>query len=129
MQKLIFEPAWNKTISQKDRKSIEEIFQRAEIVQTTNVSFTPLWQAINHKGDLLVTVLIHNVNNQKLPFDHTKLKYFEDEALIAEHVFSFPSILLSPNVSMPWTFIFPKENLFQQPSFQNGYLQIVDETF
>ncbi|MFT8320496.1 MAG: SLAP domain-containing protein [Bacillus sp. (in: firmicutes)] len=124
MQKLIFESAWDKTISQKDRKAIEQAFQKADIIETAAIPITPLWQAINHKGDLLATVIIHNINNKDLFLNHTRLNYFEENTLIAEYAFKVSAIILPPKTSMPWTFIFPKESLIQQPSLQNGYLQI-----
>lgn len=59
MQNLVFEEAWDKTISNQDRYEIERAFQQSMIPQN-ELLCTPLWRAINHKGDLLVTVLIHN---------------------------------------------------------------------
>ena len=121
MQKLLFEEKWDKTIADTDRTRIEQIFQKANI-QKTNKLFIPIRQAINHKQDLLVTVLIHNLNNSSIHFSNKSLSYYEDDIRVAEYTFTLPSLSVEPNTSMPWTFIFPNKSLHAYPTLKNGEL-------
>lgn len=125
MQKLIFESAWDKTISNKDRKEIEAIFLETSQSDNQGVQLTPLWQAFNHKGELLVTVLIHNFTMHAFSFQNTKLTYIEANEVLIEHSFTIPSFSIQAKSSMPWTFIFPNENLDKKFTLENGHLEIM----
>jgi len=126
MQKLQFEPSWDKTLSPKDRKRIEEIHFETSLSNPANVQLTPLWQAANHKGELLVTVLVHNFSQQVLLFHNKKLRYIENKEIIAEYIFNLPSLVIQRETSMPWTFIFPVESLKNRATLEKGHLEFVD---
>ena len=123
MQKLQYESSWDKTLSNKDRKIIEGIFLETSLPNQNRIQFTSLWQAINHKGELLVTVLVHNFSHQVCSFINKKLRYLENNEIIAEHIFTLPSLTVQPETSMPWTFIFPVESLKSHGSLENGRLE------
>lgn len=125
MQELQFETTWNKSISIKDRTIIEEIFKETSTLPLKNIHFYPIRETINHKGDLLVTVLIHNFTDNKLIFHDQSIVYYENEIIVAEHTFTILKLVVPPNTSMPWTFIFPAANLYTQVAFQNGRLEII----
>ncbi|MDQ0272735.1 SLAP domain-containing protein [Cytobacillus purgationiresistens] len=126
MQKLTFHDKWDKSISPKDRKRIEEGFREANISENSQFEFTSLWEARNYKGELLVTVLVHNLSKQPAAFDHIKIRYTEEEhEKVAEHTFSIESLDIEPRTTMPWTFIFPFDSLEREPVFLNGRLNIV----
>ncbi|MFJ7977027.1 SLAP domain-containing protein [Peribacillus sp. NPDC096379] len=122
MQTLQYESSWDKTISNKDRKTIEDIFLETSLPNHSLIQFTPLWQAMNHKDELLVTVLVHNFSHQVCSFISKKLRYLENNEIIAEHTFTLPSLTVPPETSMPWTFIFPVESLKSHGSLENGRL-------
>ncbi|GGH78510.1 SLAP domain-containing protein [Pullulanibacillus pueri] len=125
MQHLQFETAWDKTLSAKDRHFIQEIFLETRIsASKENILFTPLWQAVNHQGALLVTVLIHNFSTRALSFNDQTLLYLENGETVAEYSFTLPQLNITGKTSMPWTFIFPATRLNQQPLFENGELVI-----
>ncbi|MFB5283138.1 SLAP domain-containing protein [Peribacillus sp. Hz7] len=126
MQKLQFEPSWDKTLSLKDRKRIEEIHSETSLSNPANMQLTPLWQATNHKGELLITVLVHNFSQQVLLFHNKKLRYIENKEIIAEHIFSLPALVIQQETSMPWTFIFPVESLKKPTTLEKGHLESVD---
>ncbi|MFD2618646.1 SLAP domain-containing protein [Terrilactibacillus laevilacticus] len=121
MQQLLFESSWDKTISMKDRKIIHETFLKTK-TGDHNIHFVPLWQALNHKENLLVTVLIHNFSDELLSFNHTTIKYFEDRKQMAKYVFHLPALVVEAETSMPWTFIFPKETISENAKLDDGYL-------
>jgi SLAP domain-containing protein len=108
MQKLVFEDAWDRTISQKDRDIIEQLF-RAEILEE-GVSFTIVRMAVNHKNERLVTAIVHNRTSQNLVFENTPLQFCDGDTLLVEHEFTLPALKVPPETSMPWTFIFPPES-------------------
>lgn len=126
MQKLQYESSWNKTLSNKDRKIIEGIFLETSLPKQNRIQFTSLWQAMNHKGELLVTVLVHNFSHQVYSFISEKLRYIENNEIMGEHTFTLPSLTIQPETSMPWTFIFPGESLKSHGSLENGHLAYLD---
>ncbi|SDN42540.1 SLAP domain-containing protein [Fictibacillus solisalsi] len=122
MQRLIYESAWDKTIAEQDRKMIEEIFNETSEENGQNVAFPLIRSAMNHKGDLLVTCLIHNFGSEPFVIQDTVFTYKEDGELIAELAFTIPQVQLPPETSMPWTFIFPKALIHKEPVHTGGKL-------
>lgn len=125
MQHLQFEKSWDKALSGQDRSYIEKVFVETKHLNSTGVIFSPIREAINHKEALLVTVLVHNFTDQPLTFDNVRLLYRIGEESIAEMVFTLPNLVVPNKVSMPWTFIFPKESYTPQTFIKNGRLEIV----
>jgi SLAP domain-containing protein len=113
MQKLVFEDAWNRTISQKDRDIIEQLFR--DETPEEGVSFTIVRMAVNHKNERLVTAIVHNRTAQNLVFENAPLQFCDGDTLLVEHEFTLPALQVPPETSMPWTFIFPAES-FEIPN-------------
>ncbi len=72
--------------------------------------------AQNYKGDLLVTVLIHNPQEQPFYFKNQCISYIEDFTCLATQAFTIDSLVIPPYTSMPWTFIFTKNSLEKEPT-------------
>lgn len=125
MQKLVFHPAWDRTISEKDRMKIEETFQQTVHSINNEIKILPLWQAENHLGDLLVTTLIHNKTSNDLSFHNQLIKYVIKDETVATHTFNNQDLLIKTGTSMPWTFIFPEEkwNQFKLNQIGKIYLE------
>lgn len=123
MQILNFETSWEKAIATKDRKLITEIFQRSNTPDGQNIRLEPIWEAMNYKGEVLITVLIHNFTDTALIFHNQKFSYHENKAVIAEHIFTIPQLVITPKTSTPWTFIFPIEILHQREIRGKGKLE------
>ncbi|WP_067725278.1 SLAP domain-containing protein [Oceanobacillus damuensis] len=152
MQKLRFEASWDKALPDRDRKAIENAFSqymaaaspsepsgkyphyseaerrspKNQQASKTAVDFVPLWQTKNYRGELLITVLVHNFSDEVFNFNQTKLRYMENEEIIAEHPFTIPQLTLAPETSMPWAFIFPAESIKARYDLENGKLEIVN---
>jgi len=108
MQKLYFEPAWDKTIAPIDReKIIHHFHQQTKQLQGVHLSF--LRNAVNHKGEQLITVLIHNYEDISFRLHNTVISYYEQDKQRANAMFSLPCEI-ARNTSMPWTFIFSEAN-------------------
>lgn len=106
MQTLVFENAWNKTISERDRERVRQSFTNVTLEDHVAIQFTPLWQAMNHKGELLVTTLIHNCSTDDVTLQDESLSVKHGHSLIVTHSFTIPFVVHA-KTSMPWTFIFP----------------------
>lgn len=115
MQKLYFESAWDKTIAPRDREKIELIFLEQAIHLKGNIHFSFLWKAINHKDELLVTVLIHNCEETSMHIQETIITYLEQNKQIATGIFNAPRSIAG-KTTMPWTFIFSASNPTTQPA-------------
>lgn len=123
MQSLVFEQAWDKTIDPHDRQKIEATFNQANRLGKAPEKFLPLWQTRNHRGDLLVAVIIQNFVEESLTLKHVPLTYYEAGQTIATHSFSDPRLTIESKCSMPWTFIFPKAKIVQVPGLKAGYVK------
>lgn len=124
MQKLQFESSWEHAIALKDRELITNIFQNSNTEDGQSIRLEPIWEAMNYKGEVLITVLIHNFSNKGLTFQNQKFTYIEKETIIAEHIFTVPQLIIKPKTSMPWTFIFPTESLEMKEIRGNGKLKM-----
>lgn len=111
MQKLQFEAAWDKTISDKDRSIIEKVFDDTK-EQDQRISCSVIRTAINHKKQLLITALIHNRSGQQLSFHNREVSIITKEGEITQN-FTIDVLEIPPYCSMPWTFIFDESINFQ----------------
>lgn len=125
MQLLQFEASWDKALAAEDRQHIENLFNETKHLNSADIHFTPIREAINHKDELLVTVLVHNFSASPLDFINKRLIYSIQGKVIGENNFTLPALVIQPHVSMPWTFIFPKDNYLEQNSYEKGQLQII----
>ncbi|WP_099355341.1 SLAP domain-containing protein [Fredinandcohnia onubensis] len=121
MQKLVFEAAWDRTISRKDRDVIEQLF-REEIIEE-GISFTIIRVAVNHKNERLVTAIVHNRTAQYLVFENTPLQFCDGDRLLVEHEFTLSALQVPPETSMPWTFIFPADGFEIPNSIEHATLR------
>lgn len=124
MQNLQFESSWEKAIAIKDRELITEIFQDSNMIDGQIIRLVPIWEALNYKGEILITVLIHNFADIEQIFHKQKIAYIEKDTIIAEHTFTVPKLIIKPKTSMPWTFIFPVESLRMKEINGNGKLEL-----
>lgn len=126
MQQLKFEASWDKGLAAQDRQNIERIFSETKHLNSSDIICYPIREAINHKEALLVSVLVHNFTDRPLTFHNVRLLYSIQGGVIADKVFTLPSLSIPFQVSMPWTFIFPKGSYTPQTSYKNGRLEILN---
>lgn len=124
MQQLKFEASWDKAIAHPDRMYIEKIFEETKSTVSSTILFSPIKEAVNHKGELLVTVLVHNFTTDSLSFNNTHIVYLIEEKTVAEYDFTIPTFVVQPKTSMPWTFIFPIHKLVGGSPLREGIIQI-----
>ncbi|MEI3607216.1 SLAP domain-containing protein [Pseudogracilibacillus sp. SE30717A] len=120
-QNIYFEPAWERTISDPDRKVILEKFYRLKEANVANDFITYLWHAYNHRQSLLTTILIHNWSGQAIDFENRLVHCLVGGEKIATEKFSIPC-QVPAHTSMPWTFIFPKEHVRSSVDFSKCQL-------
>lgn len=119
MQQLRFEDAWERTLADEDRAEIIRLFSE---YTGSGERFIPVRIAVNHQGDLLVTVIVQNTSTGFSDFKNKQLVYEEAEELVAKHIFSIDQLHLPPETSMPWTLIFPPRTIQKNPQL-NGLLR------
>jgi len=126
LQKLQFETSWDRAIAVQDRENIEKIFTHSKKLRHSDYVCTPIRKAMNHKQELLVTVLVHNFTEYPLVFINKSIICKNSEGkVVGEHVFTIPALTIPSNVSMPWTFIFPVGSFKQTSLNKKGCLEIV----
>lgn len=109
MLKLHFESAWDQTIAPMDREAIVDHFHKHSAHIKEGVHFSFLWQAINHRGERLVTVLVLNGEATSLRLQNAVITYYEHDQQIATGTFTLPCEI-AKKTAMPWTFIFSQGN-------------------
>ncbi|GKU84134.1 SLAP domain-containing protein [Niallia sp. NCCP-28] len=124
MQHLQFEASWDKALAVQDRRNIEKIFSETKYLNSSDIICSPIREAINHNKALLVSVLVHNFTNHPLTFNNVRLVYSIQGEIIADKVFTLPMLAIPSKVSLPWTFIFPKDSYTPKTFFDNGRLEI-----
>lgn len=123
MQQLSFHPAWDKTISEKDRLLIEDIFDQT-YNQVDDLIMSPVIRtAINHKKELLVTALVHNFTHHSAQFRNRSI-FISCGDFDEEQVFTLPDFVIPPFTSMPWTFIFTANPLYEKLDLSQVVLEI-----
>lgn len=108
MQTLYFEAAWEKTLAPNDREKMVHFFEKVKPNLNDGVHFTYLWSAHNHKNEILITTLIHNVQPKPLELVDTIIAYKHYDKLEHINKFYVPEIIPAYK-TMPWTLIFSKE--------------------
>mgnify|MGYP001286509127 CR=1 FL=1 len=64
MQQLVFHPAWDKALAEKDRKHIIQTFETTRPLDENSIQISVLRHAFNYKEELLVTGIIHNLTEE-----------------------------------------------------------------
>lgn len=94
---LHFEAAWDRAIAPQDRHTIEQLFTDF----TEKEGHAIIRTAINHKNQLLVSVLIFNRQSEDIHFENTLVEFQQ-----VKQYFTTDAIVIPPYTAMPWTFIF-----------------------
>src|SRR3954466_11613947 len=90
MQKLYFEPAWDRTIAPADREKMMNHFQQQTKQLQSGVHFSFFRKARNYKDEQLITVLIHNYEEKNFRLQNTAIAYYEQGKQLANATFSLP---------------------------------------
>src|SRR5699024_4804174 len=106
MQQLFFEAAWDRTISDQDRRYITDLFEAKDHEKGKGLESNYIINEINHSGDLLYTVMLHNYQYIAYVFVDKNASLQDPDCNIITENFTIP-VNISPRTSMPWTFIFP----------------------
>src|SRR5699024_11974487 len=79
----------------------EKVHEKGKGLEITYIN-----HAINHRGDLLYTVMLHNYQDIAYSFVDKNASLQDPDGNIITEKFTIP-VNISPRTSMPWTFIFP----------------------
>lgn len=105
MQQLYFHPTWDRQISAQDRAFIEQLFTETYKDVDDFIMSPTIRVALNHKKELLVTVLVHNFTHHSAKF-YNRSVFIQCDGYEEEQTFTIPDLVIAPFTSMPWTFIF-----------------------
>lgn len=123
MQQLYFHPTWERAISEADREVIEQLFEQTYDEVDDTIMSPTVRAAFNHKGELLVTALVHNFTHHSARFrERTVFVHADDD--FYEQRFTIDALVVPPFTSMPWTFIFPPNALALTITLSNVYIEI-----
>ncbi len=123
MQQLYLHPTWEKAVSQKDLALIEDVFEQT-YTKADDVIMSPIVRtAFNHKGELLITTLVHNFTHHSARFANRSV-FIRCGDYMEEQVFTIPSLSIPPFTSMPWTFIFKPDSVHATLDLQDLILEI-----
>lgn len=123
MQQLYFHPTWDKTISAQDRALIEQLFTET-YTDVDDFIMSPIFRvAINHKEELLVTALVHNFTHHSAKFQNRSV-FIHCDGFDEEQAFTIPDFVIPPFTSMPWTFIFKSNPVYNTLPIQTILVEI-----
>ncbi|WP_067843151.1 hypothetical protein [Amphibacillus sediminis] len=114
-QTLILHSKWKTALSTKDMNELKcffelhqqgKLLQTAELFSNTPMHLVPLYRAINHCNELLITSLIENKTPDPFEFRDVELTYVENNKRIDQTGYTIDPFLLAPSCSTFWTFIF-----------------------
>ncbi|MBR7553441.1 SLAP domain-containing protein [Allobacillus sp. GCM10007491] len=108
MQQLQYHSAWIKQVDSTLDQQIQKAFIQTR--ENEDQIIVPLRQAINHKGDYLLTVLLHNREQQILNLSTVHLSVSSLYFQANQQHFSSAEWSVEPMTSAPWTFIFSESN-------------------
>ncbi|WP_408008706.1 SLAP domain-containing protein [Pseudalkalibacillus sp. A8] len=127
--RLIFEPSWEKAIAKQDRIRIEQLHEKSPI-RHGELTWLPIRAAMNHQGSLLAMVLIQNGEEETFKAERIFLNYYENKrGMVASSRFDSPQVVVLPDTSMPWTFVFPKTSLHQRPLLMHWEVKLSKNSY
>ncbi len=101
---------WVKALSPEGKAEILNNYLKRSVSRDEGVVYSPLKTAVNHQGSLLVTVFIENRTSMPWKMNHSMICTYRGKKLAAA-TFMDSSITVDPFTLMPWTFIFPKNQI------------------
>lgn len=117
---LDLEPSWEKSLDDKSKEVLRKIVAEAPVLKENEVNLMGVKADYNEKGDLAVTILIRNGNEDKnITLEQLPLKLIDaTETEVVRGVFKLEDLTVKANTSKPWTFIFPKSTIkSENPDF------------
>lgn len=115
--KLVFEAAWERAIAPTDRQQIEQLFLETKDFSNHAIIRT----AVNHKQQLLISVLLHNHSDEERRFYNQPVRFQSIEQL-----FTIDALVIAPHTSMPWTFIFDTTDDYDPTNIVDCDFEILD---
>src|SRR5699024_5974773 len=105
MQQLFFEAAWDRTISDQDRRYITELFEAKDHEKGKGLESTYINHSINHRGDLLFTFMLHNYQDIAYSFVDKNASLQDPDGNIITEKYTI-LVNISQRTNMQWSFIF-----------------------
>jgi accessory Sec system S-layer assembly protein len=99
---------WNESLSDDQKKNLEEIFNRMPLPKKGQVNFMGFQANQAENRDLTVSLFIQNGHNQDFHLEQLPLVVKDQSGeVIAEGTFKLGEFVVKANTSKPWSFHFP----------------------
>lgn len=122
---LVYEPAWEKSLTDEQRKYFETAFGQCPPLGEDELNFMLLSAQKTNKG-IHVTVMIRNGKKQDVEISQLPLiLQGSDGQTIAQGSFTMDKFNIPANSSKPWIFIFPKESVLIEEPLEKVKLAIL----
>lgn len=124
--RLDLDKTWKKSLSKQEIKELEEYVDSLTPPKEGEVNFLGLQAQFIENGDLYVTILIRNGNDEQINIEEIVLQ-MEDATneVIAKGHFALGKLAIKGHTSKPWTFIFPKSMITKEnPDLSNWKIYI-----
>ncbi|MBP0725141.1 accessory Sec system S-layer assembly protein [Bacillus sp. RG28] len=110
VHRLALEPSWEERLSEDQKQQLSELVSSLPKLGENEVSFHAVNAGLQPDGTLAATLLVRNGAKQAINLEQLPLELInENNELIASGSFKLPPLIVQPNTSKPWTFIFPAE--------------------
>lgn len=115
-QSLDIHSTWKTALSSADYQELNALFlhyqnnrlrSTATMTSDLNITFLPLFRAINHKNELLVTAFVTNNASQIICFKNVEILYHESNMEPIKATGTIHNFDLQPFKTTVWSFIFP----------------------
>lgn len=111
-QQLELEESWIKSLSDEQKTSLIELAKNLPALKEGEVNIQSVQIKRVEEGSLNVMLLIRNGSTQALSFEKLPLALYDATGeVVAKGLFELGSLVVNPNTSKPWLFIFPPESI------------------
>ena len=105
--KLHFHPVWEQTLPSKGKAELTAAFTAIPPSHSFNAS--PYLIKRKRNGGIVATVFLQNGTAYPISLDHVQVQLEQQKMRLAQHNFD-ESLVIPPNSTMPWSFVFPPES-------------------
>ena len=108
---LDLDDSWKQQLPAEEIEKLQEIVKSLPKLGKTEVNFTGLHAKVNNDKTLMASILIRNGYDKSINLEQLPLEIIDARGnSVANGTFNFnPALIVQPNTTKPWTFIFPAE--------------------
>ncbi|MCG3088968.1 SLAP domain-containing protein [Sporosarcina cyprini] len=105
--KLHFHPVWEQTLPSKSKSELTAAF--TALSPSHSFGASPFLVKRKRNGGIVATVFLQNVTAYPVTLEKVQVQLYDQKKRIAQNIFD-ESLVIPPNSTMPWSFVFPPES-------------------